>query len=481
MWSRPAGSPSSADLTPGTLFAGFRVEQVIGRGSQATVYEATQLSLDRRVALKVMHDRSLADRVRRLHWPHHRGAVALFAVGDSDHGPWLAMKLVPGARNLDSRRADLSEVQAALAQAHAEGVAHGAVTPRNVLVDRDGRAYLSDFGLAEREATAHEDRAALDRLVRERGPRRGSRRVLAVGGGATAAAIAVAAILAGAGSDEKSAAEAPPVPAGARSIGSDLGPGETESLDCNGEKPSGASLACTISQRDLRGRAVVVPADGTITSWAVRGARGPLALQVLRGRGDRLAQVDRSPTVPFASPEPRAVLANLPVARGDRVALEVSPTATVGFRRSGPRASVDRWSGALVVPSRAPDRPAGTGLDRELLLRVDIDTRTRRPTGAQLRGDRAMNAKPGRRVAARDVPIAGDEGRNVACVVVDGAVALDLLDEATRIGRAFVPAADADGRLVDLTTGPNSARLRWRNPDGRVVTRRFGVTPGALR
>jgi hypothetical protein len=481
MWSRPTGSPSSVDLTPGTLIAGFRVERVIGRGSQATVYEATQLSLNRRVALKVMRDRSLADRVRHLRWPHHRGAVGLFAAGDSEHGPWLAMKLVPHARNLGSRRADLGDVQAALAQAHSEGLVHGAVTPRNVLVDRDGRAYLSDFGLAEREATADEDRAALDTLVRERSPRRGSRRVLALGGGIAAAAIAVAAVLAGAGSDEGSSVEVPPAPSGARSIGSDLGPGQVESVDCNGRKPSGASLACTISQRDLRGRAVVVPADGTITSWAVRGARGPIALQVLRGRDDRLAQVDRSPLAPISGPEPRAVRTNLPVARGDRVALEVSPTATVGFRRSGPRASVDRWFGTLVVPSRAPDRPPGTGLDRELLLRVDIDTRVRRPTGTQLRGDRAMNARPGRRVAARAVPIAGDEGRSVTCVVVGGAVALDLFDEATRIGRAFVPAADAGGRLVALTTGPSAARLRWRNPDGRVVTRRFGVSPGALR
>ena len=50
--SRPgAGSSRSGDLPPGALIAGFRLEGVIGRGSRATVYEATQLSLDRRATI----------------------------------------------------------------------------------------------------------------------------------------------------------------------------------------------------------------------------------------------------------------------------------------------------------------------------------------------------------------------------------------------------------------------------------------------
>ena len=101
-------------LPAGTLIAGFRIDRLIGRGSRATVYEATQLSLNRRVALKVMDDRALVDRVRRLTWPEHPGSVSLFAAGDSEHGPWLAMRLVPGGRTLATSRARLDEATAAL-------------------------------------------------------------------------------------------------------------------------------------------------------------------------------------------------------------------------------------------------------------------------------------------------------------------------------------------------------------------------------
>src|SRR4051795_6415551 len=133
MSSSRTGSSSSADLPAGSVIAGFRLERVIGRGSRATVYEATQLSLDRRVALKVMHDGDLAERVRRLEWPEHPGAVSLFGAGDSEHGPWLAMRLLPGD-TLETRAAPLDRVAAALDCAHAAGIVHGDVTARNVLV-----------------------------------------------------------------------------------------------------------------------------------------------------------------------------------------------------------------------------------------------------------------------------------------------------------------------------------------------------------
>jgi hypothetical protein len=139
-----------------------------------------------------------------------------------------------------------------------------------------------------------------------------------------------------------------------------------------GRSPSGASLACTFSQRELSGRPIVAPVDGTITSWAVRGARGTLALQVLRGRGSRLVQVDRSRDEAIPGTDVHVARSDLTVAAGDRLALEVFPTATVGIRRSGPRATVDRWFGPLLEPARLPERPAGAGLDHELLLRVDI-------------------------------------------------------------------------------------------------------------
>ena len=373
MCSTRASSSPSSDLPAGELIAGFRLVRVIGRGSRATVYEATQISLNRRVALKVMHDRGLADRVRRLAWPEHPGAVSLFAVGDSEHGPWLAMRLVSGG-TLETERAPLDAVAAALAQAHGAGIVHGDVTARNVLVE-NGRAYLSDFGLADDGATPEDDRAALDELVRDRSPRAPRRRHVARAAAAVAAVAIAAGTLALASGDQgtgDSAGDPPPAPAGTQPVGSDLAPGGIDSVGCEGRPPSGASHACTLSQRELSGRPMVAPVDGEITSWAVRGARGTLALQVLRGRGNRLVQVRRSGDEEIPGAEVHVARSNLRVAAGDRLALEVFPTASVGIRRSGPRAAVDRWFGPLVEPARPPERPAGTGLDHELLLRVDI-------------------------------------------------------------------------------------------------------------
>jgi hypothetical protein len=373
MWSRQTDSSASADLPPGTQIAGFRVERVIGRGSRAVVYDATQVSLDRRVALKVMRDRAYADRLRRLSWPDHPGAVSLFGVGDSEHGPWLAMKLVPGG-TLAERRARLDAVAAALDRAHAGGIVHGDVAPRNVLVDDAGRAYLSDFGLGDGDATPEDDRAALAALIRDRSPRPGRRRGALVAAAAAAIAlVVVAGVVTGIGSGGDDAdREAPPPPAGAQPLGSALAAGGVESVDCDGSEPSGASLACTISPRSLDGRPVTVPIDGTITSWAVRGARGTLALQVLRGRGSRLLQVAKSREETVPGPEPSLYRTDLHVVAGDRVALEVSPMSAIGVRRSGPRAANDRWFGPLLEPARPPERPAGSGLDHELLLRVDV-------------------------------------------------------------------------------------------------------------
>lgn len=478
---RPAarGSRSSADLPTGTLIAGFRVERVLGRGSRATVYEATQLSLDRRVALKVMNDPALADLVRHLTWPEHPGAVSLFGVGESAHGPWLAMQLVPGG-TLETHRAPLDEVAAALARAHSAGIVHGDVSARNVLV-RDGRAYLSDFGLAGDEGTPEDDRAALAELVRDPAPRRSHRRGAVLAGAALAlAGIVLAVVLAGGDSGPGGKAGAA-APAGTRPIGSDLAPGGISSVDCNGRTPDGSSLACTISQREFAGRAIVVPRNGTITSWAVRGASGTLSLQVLRGRGSRLVQVGKSADEAVPGAGVHVARANLAVAAGDRVALEVAPGTAVGIRRGGPQASTDRWFGPLLKPARPPERPAGTGLDHELLLRVDVSPEAGVPATPALRGERAANVAGGRRIASRTIAVGQGEVRTVTVVVLGGAVAMDLFDGTRRLARVPLPQADGRGQLVAFTGGAGAARVRWRNPDGDELGARFAVTSDGLR
>jgi hypothetical protein len=481
MPSPRAASSSSADLPPGAVVGGHRVERVIGHGSRATVYEATQLSLDRRVALKVLHDAGLGARVQRLVWPEHPGAVRLFGSGVSEHGPWLAMQLVT-AGTLVRRRASLDQVAAALAQAHAQGIVHGDVSARNVLLD-GRRAVLSDFGLGAAEARAEDDDVALATLVRDhaprgrgRGPLRSRRAVLvALATSVTAAGGAVTVVLA------RRAADAPPPAPGTRPLGSTLAPGPLRSVDCTGLAPSGASRACTISQRDLAGRPVTVTADGTITSWAVRGARGTLALQVLRGRGARLLEIDRSADETVPSTRLHLAKADLAVAVGDRVGLVVTPGAAVGISERGARATIDRWFGPLLGPARLPERPPGSGLDHELLLRVDISPQTGPVTVAPLSGARAAAARRGRRRGSRTIAVGGGEVRTVTVVALVGAVAVDLFDGTRRVARAPVRGADGRGRVVALTGAPGQIRVRWRNPDGTLVDRTLAVTAAGLR
>ncbi len=145
----------------------YRIGRLLGRGGMAVVYEATQESVGRVVALKLVSpdlaDPEFLERFRHegrmqaaLDHPH---VVTVYESGTSAHGPYLAMRLVQGttlAGLIDDgvltseRTLDLMEqVASALDAAHAAGLVHRDVKPRNVLVEGD-QAYLADFGLTRR-------------------------------------------------------------------------------------------------------------------------------------------------------------------------------------------------------------------------------------------------------------------------------------------------------------------------------------------
>lgn len=133
-----------------------------------TVYRATQLSLERVVALKVLTaelsaDPAFRERFRRegllqaaLDHPH---IVTVYEAGEADGRLFLAMRMVEGPtlkdlilrRQLDDRRALrlLTQVAEALDAAHAKGLIHRDVKPQNVLVGAGDHAYLADFGLTK--------------------------------------------------------------------------------------------------------------------------------------------------------------------------------------------------------------------------------------------------------------------------------------------------------------------------------------------
>jgi predicted Ser/Thr protein kinase len=151
-----------------TIIAGYRVDGTIGRGGMGIVYEATQLSLGRTVALKVLtphlsDDPAFAARFRReaklQSALDHPNIVPVYEAGETDDGLFLAMRLVRGPSlkelveegPLEPERALalVEQVARALDAAHDAGLIHRDVKPQNVLVDEDGTAYLADFGLTK--------------------------------------------------------------------------------------------------------------------------------------------------------------------------------------------------------------------------------------------------------------------------------------------------------------------------------------------
>lgn len=351
------GSASSAEPV-----AGFRLGRRLGDG----VWEAVQLRLDRRVVLRRLPPGTPFDPAA---WPERPGVVPLFAVVEEPSGIYVATRLLPGARTLAEvrsapaarRRRWLDEAAAAL-----DGAVHGRLTDRDILVDADGRAWVTGFGRAPEGATADDDRAALARL---RPPARGRAWAVAAAAAALAAAVAAGVVLLRDGGRET--APAPPVPAGALAVGSALAPGDVAGVNCEGGAPGGASPACTIMQAALPGRPLVAPSDGIVRGWAVRGVRGRVALQVLVPAGGGFDAYSRSAMVTIDDPAAAPLIpADLSVPSGARFALEVSPGATIGIRRGLRGARTARFLGPLRIEPRAPRRAGGAG--EELLLRVDV-------------------------------------------------------------------------------------------------------------
>jgi hypothetical protein len=152
-------------LAAGVLVGPYRLGPLLGRGAMGVVYEATHVSLGRTVALKLvsppLDDPSFAERFRREGRMqaalHHPNVVTVYEAGTSEHGPYLAMRLVrgttlahlidDGALPADRALRLVGQVADALDAAHAAGLVHRDVKPRNVLVGDDDRAYLADFGL----------------------------------------------------------------------------------------------------------------------------------------------------------------------------------------------------------------------------------------------------------------------------------------------------------------------------------------------
>jgi serine/threonine protein kinase len=179
--------PQGDDLAPGSRLGGYRIERALGGGGMGSVYEATQVSLERRVALKVISrefaaDEGFRERFRRearaAAAVEHPNLLPVYEAGETDDGRlYISMRFVDGD-DLESRLrrlgplgpaevlSILGQIAGALDHAHAAGLIHRDVKPANVLLEeRNGavHAYLADFGLAKdvRASTAHTDTGKL--------------------------------------------------------------------------------------------------------------------------------------------------------------------------------------------------------------------------------------------------------------------------------------------------------------------------------
>ena len=155
------------------LLAGrYRLDSVIGRGGMGTVWRARDELLNRDVAVKeiawppsldeaerqtarrrTLREAQMAARLR------HPNVVLIYDIVEEDDRPWIVMEILPYRSLRDivaqdgplapARAAELGlGILAALSAAHAEGVLHRDVKPANILLAPDGRAVLTDFGIA---------------------------------------------------------------------------------------------------------------------------------------------------------------------------------------------------------------------------------------------------------------------------------------------------------------------------------------------
>jgi serine/threonine protein kinase len=156
-------------VNPGARVGRYEVDALLGSGAMGAVFSARDLSLDRRVAIKLLHSagdeqsRARLEReaqaMARLSHPH---VVTVHELGDWSGGRFIAMELVEG-KTLDAwlpsatpaeRRKVLLDAGHGLNAAHQAGVVHRDFKPRNLLVGRDGRVRVTDFGLSRATVNA---------------------------------------------------------------------------------------------------------------------------------------------------------------------------------------------------------------------------------------------------------------------------------------------------------------------------------------
>lgn len=169
--SRNLAEAAAEQEMPPELIGRYRIERVLGRGGYGLVYLAYDDQLNRQVAIKVPHRHLVVnneaaqcylDEARTVANLDHPHILPVYDVGSTaQHSCYVVTKLIDGtdlASRLRHRPLSIPEAVSlvattadALQHAHAQGLVHRDIKPGNLLLDRMGRAFVADFGLALRE------------------------------------------------------------------------------------------------------------------------------------------------------------------------------------------------------------------------------------------------------------------------------------------------------------------------------------------
>ncbi|MBR4473467.1 MAG: protein kinase [Oscillospiraceae bacterium] len=160
-----------------TLDERYEIQSLVGSGGMAWVYRATDLRLNRSVAVKIMREEAAKDETIRSRFAaeshavamlSHPNIVAVYDVSRSDSLEYIVMELVEGVTLLQymEKKGQLPwnealhfsrQIARALAHAHSRGIIHRDIKPHNIMLLRDGTIKVADFGIAALENELHEN------------------------------------------------------------------------------------------------------------------------------------------------------------------------------------------------------------------------------------------------------------------------------------------------------------------------------------
>jgi serine/threonine protein kinase len=164
----PNMASNHPDSLIGKSLGQFEILDEIGRGGMATVFRARQKTINRTVAVKVLprallHDPGFYERfirevdvIAHLEHPH---ILPIYDFGEADGIPYIAMRYLAGGSLAQMIRRALPpltwlprpfwQISQALDHAHQQGIIHRDLKPGNIMLDENGNAYLTDFGIAK--------------------------------------------------------------------------------------------------------------------------------------------------------------------------------------------------------------------------------------------------------------------------------------------------------------------------------------------